>query len=312
MEEQLTQKAFYDFFSNNMKAWFSVILCLFLTSCDGQKGKPYTTNQFKQYWYAGQAEINSYKLSQSRYGEQREGTAVLVFVTEDFSRAKQVKLDNPDKAADDKVKVLKLNFMKQFITGIYPYSMMQSVFTPVIRHQDEHTLKTTMTTQEWCGQVFVQMNYSKDRYDIKSHSYFEQEGDQTYKIEGTLLEDELWNIIRLDHHALPDGNFTIIPALFHSRLNHLDTKTYQAVGTKSLSNDTAVYSLEIPEIKRRLTIRYENSFPYRILSWEEEFEERGVIRKTSATLDKTLISDYWTKNKNEFQYLRDSLNLPTH
>lgn len=295
-----------------MKAYLSIILCLGIVSCEGQRGRNYTSNEFKRYWYEGKAEISSYKLSQSRYGEQREGTAVLVFVTEDFSRTKQVKLDNPAMTEHDKVNVLKLNFMKQFITGIYPYSMMQSVFTPVMRNHDEHTLKTTMSTQEWCGQVYVQMNYSGDGYDIKSHSYFEEEADRSYKTDGILLEDELWNIVRLDHTALPEGTFEIIPALFHSRLNHLDTKPYQANGKKSLTNDTAVYLLEIPEIKRRLTIRYEIKFPHRILSWEEEFEERGAMRKTSATLDKTLITDYWTKNKNEFQYLRDSLNLPSH
>ena len=31
---------------------------------------------------------------------------------------------------------------------------------------------------------------------------------------------------------------------------------------------------------------------------------------SAATLDKTLYTDYWTKNKNEFQHLRDSLSLP--
>src|SRR5690606_22038854 len=209
-----------------MKACLSIILCLSIVSCEGQRGRNYSSNEFKQYWYGGKAEISSYKLSQSRYGEQREGTAVLVFVTEDFSRTKQVKLDNPDKAANDKVNVLKLNFMKQFVTGVYPYSMMQSVFTPVIRHQDEHSLKTTMSTQEWCGQVYVQMNYSDKGYDVKSHSYFEEEADQSYQIDRAILEDELWNIIRLDHTALPEGTFKIIPALFHSRLNHLATKPY--------------------------------------------------------------------------------------
>ena len=53
---------------------------------------------FVQYWYGGKAELNSYDLKQSRYGQIRNGEAVMVFVTEDFSKSKQVKLDYPNGA----------------------------------------------------------------------------------------------------------------------------------------------------------------------------------------------------------------------
>jgi len=87
------------------------------------------SDEFKNYWYAGKAELSSYKLQQARYGEIHSGTAVLVFVTEDFSKSKQVKLDHPENAGNDKLPVLKLNFTKKFVTGIYPYSMMMSAFS---------------------------------------------------------------------------------------------------------------------------------------------------------------------------------------
>ena len=300
-----------------MKGLASLMMCTLLlagSSCEGQRQEQatYRSAEFKRYWYAGRAEINSYKLSQSRYGQPRDGTAVLIFVTEDFSSKKQVKLDDPENAKDDKINVLKLNFVKEFVTGIYPYSMMQSVFTPVLRDENEHSLKMTMSTQEWCGQVFMQVNLAGDQYQVKSFSYFEQEGDRDYAIPKTLLEDEIWNMIRLEHNALPEGDFMIIPALFHSRLSHLETKSYPAVAKKIAVGKNVTYTVQIPVLKRKLAITYSSQFPYRILSWEEEFEERGQKQKTSATLDKTLISDYWTKNKNEFQYLRDSLNLPLH
>jgi hypothetical protein len=32
------------------------------------------TEEFKKYWYAGEAEITSYTLKQARYGEMRTGT----------------------------------------------------------------------------------------------------------------------------------------------------------------------------------------------------------------------------------------------
>jgi hypothetical protein len=66
-------------------------------------------DEFADYWYSGEGEISSYTLDIFRYGEKRRGTAVNVFVTEDFSAADQVKLDDPSAAGDDRVSVLKLN-----------------------------------------------------------------------------------------------------------------------------------------------------------------------------------------------------------
>ena len=42
---------------------------------------------FDTYWYQGLAELSRYDLKQSRYGQVRQGEAVLVYVTEDFSTA---------------------------------------------------------------------------------------------------------------------------------------------------------------------------------------------------------------------------------
>jgi hypothetical protein len=300
-----------------MKKYILFNLCLSTMvagSCQQQGSKSertYERENFKQYWYAGAAEINTYQLTQARYGEPRRGKAVLIFVTEDFSKSKQVKLDDPSEAGSDKVSVLKLNTTKNFITGIYPYSMMQSVFTPVNRHQAPNSLKTSMSSQEWCGHVFTQLNLRGNQVDVNSFSYFEQESDKSYSVKATLLEDEIWNIIRLEHTALPTGNFEIIPGLFFTRLSHSELKPQPASATKSESGSLITYTVTIPDQRRSLSIQFDKVFPYKIVGWEEKFMERGVQQVTKASLDKTLVTDYWAKNKNEFQYLRDSLNLST-
>ena len=84
---------------------------------------------WKDYWYSGTAELNRYTLQQARYGEIREGDAVLIFVTEDFLSDQQVKYEGGPK--DMVESVLKLNATKKFWTGVYPYSLMTSVFTPI-------------------------------------------------------------------------------------------------------------------------------------------------------------------------------------
>ncbi len=124
-----------------------MFLCL-LVICYKSSGHTGELNveAFGNYWYQGKAEITSYRLNQARYGEIHNGHAVLIFVTEDFSKSKQVKLDIPEYVPDDRLKVLKLNYVKKFDTGIYPYSIMTSIFTPVDINNFPNSLKLTMST----------------------------------------------------------------------------------------------------------------------------------------------------------------------
>ncbi|MFQ5446593.1 MAG: hypothetical protein ACE5FF_06640, partial [Saprospiraceae bacterium] len=187
-----------------------------------------TGNEFAAYWYKGEAELNSYRLVQSRYGEPREGNAVLVFVTEDFSKSKQVKLDRPDAAGKDKVPVMKLNNIRKFVTGIYDYSMMASVFTPVDVGKYPHSLKMTTSSQEWCGQAFTQLNLKGNSYQLNSYSYFEEEGDEQRKLGEAMLEDELWTRLRISPASIPQGEVDLIPSGFYNRLLHQPLKPRRA------------------------------------------------------------------------------------
>ena len=79
--------------------------------------------------------------------------------------------------------------------------------------------------------------------------------------------------------------------------------------TKSERGEVVSYAVSLPDQERNLVIHYQKQFPHKILGWEETFNEHGQKRETRAVLDKTLVTDYWRKNKNEFRYLRDSLGL---
>lgn len=144
------------------------------------------TDEFKAYWFANEAEITSYTLEQGRYGEIREGSAVLVFVTEPFLKEEQVKADQ---SSPTNIPVLKLNATKNFHTGIYPYSIMQSVFYPLANNQ--HALKISCSVQEWCGHVYTQLN-NRSEFEVVSHSYFEGEADEDFSMGKAILENELW------------------------------------------------------------------------------------------------------------------------
>ncbi|SMG30189.1 hypothetical protein SAMN05661096_01949 [Marivirga sericea] len=264
---------------------------------------------FGDYWYQGKAELTSYELEQVRYGEKRKGEAVLIFVTEDFSKSKQVKLDNPSANSDDAEKVMKLNFTKKFNTGIYPYSIMTSVFAPVYPKSDLHARKLTTSVQEWCGHVFMQLNNETNQYNLLSRSYFESEGDLEMSLDKIWLEDELWTLIRLDPAQIPEGEIKLLPSTQYLRLKHKDLKAYTAM-IKVLKNEHLnELKIQIPALERKVSIFYQNKFPYDIESWEESYPEGGEIMTTSAKLKKRIMLDYWKKNSVQDSTFRKELSL---
>lgn len=262
---------------------------------------------FKKYWYAGEAEITSYRLEQARYGELREGTAVLIFVTEPFLPDVQVKAD---KSSSDNVSVLKLNATKKYLTGIYPYSIMSSTFYPV--GDNQHALKTSFSAQEWCGHVYSQIN-NRELFELTSHSYFEGEADQNFTLPKTVLENELWNKIRINPQGLPTGSIEVIPSLEYIRLGHKEVKAYQAKGELTEENGIMTYTLNYPELERTLTINFSSEFPYTIESWAETFKSgfgpKAQMLTTKATKIKQLKAPYWRQNSNKYTALRDTLGL---
>ena len=244
-----------------------------------------------------------------------EGYAVLIFVTEDFSQSKQVKLDHPEKAKADAVNVMKLNAVRKFNTGIYQYATMSSVFTPVNINEFPNSLKVVTSTQEWCGQTFVQLNLNKNQYHGLLRSYFESEGDKNFELQKTLLEDEVWNKIRLDPENLPTGKIDIIPGTLFARLRHLDLKVMHATATLSDGGDgTESYTLNYDGVKRVLTFHFEKSFPHAINGWEETYESgfgsKAKVMTTKATLMKRIKTDYWNKNHVDDAHWRKDLELP--
>ncbi|WP_232827497.1 septum formation inhibitor Maf [Winogradskyella aurantiaca] len=261
------------------------------------------SKEFKSYWYNGQAEISSFELAQERYGEIRQGSAVLIYVTEDFLPEKQVKADNYSKS---NTPILKLNSTKKFNTGIYPYSIMESSFYPV--GQQSHALKVSASVQEWCGQAYSQIN-NREKFEVKSHSYFETEADQSFEIEKAPLENEIWNIIRIDPTKLPTGTFEMVPSLEFARLRHKNIKAYTANATL----ENGLYTLVYPELGRKLVIKYNSDFPYDIQGWEESntigYGAQKRILTSKATRLKSIRSAYWSKNKNADLPLRQELML---
>jgi len=265
------------------------------------------SGEFKSYWYSGEAEITSYKLEQARYGELRDGHAVLIFVTEPFLADKQVKADRSNPG---NIPVLKLNSTKKYFTGIYPYSVMSSSFYPV--KDNQHAIKISSSVQEWCGHVYAQLN-NKEEFEYEAHSYFEGEADQEFKMEKNILENELWNKLRINPNGLPQGELEVIPSFEYTRVAHKKIKAYKASASLTEKDGISSYSITYPELDRTLTINFSTAFPHTIESWTDEFKSGyGANAKmliSRATKIRRIKTPYWQQNGNKDIILRDSLGI---
>ncbi len=300
-----------------MKSLSGMLICtLLISACNGQKSGPKTPvvsdpEAFAKYWYGGVAEVNSYDLSQNRYGEVRNGDMVLVYVTEDFLLERQVKNEFGESPG---ISVLKLNMMKKFVTGIYDYSIMTSVFTPVNGRNAPHTLKVTFSLQDWCGQSFSQMNLREGNHHFETRSYFEKPGDESKQIPLTNIEEEVWTRIRIEPQTLPMGNFEMIPSQECIRINHLPLKAIKADARLLLQigaggKEHYVYQLNYPDLNRKVEWHCENVFPYKVQYWQETQLTATGTAKSSATIKETMNLPYWELNGNENTEKRDSLKL---
>lgn len=285
-----------------------------LTSTSDVKNEV-TPTKLDDYWYQGKAEITSYKLEQARYSDVHPGEAVLVFVTEDFLTDKQVKNDNYTNK--NSIPILKNNFIRKFTTGVYDYSLMTSIFTPENTKKYPETQKVTLSSQDWCGHSFMQINQKGNKYNVQLRSYFEDEGDKDFSVEGAMLEDEIFNRIRMNPDALPTGKVSLIPSATILRLKHLNTQAVAAniskkaySGSDFTGDNLMAYEIDYPLLDRKLTIVYQKEAPYIIEGWTDNYKAIfGPTLSTKATRKKTILGPYWKQHNPEDVALRDELGL---
>ncbi len=268
------------------------------------------------YWYEGTAEISRYALQQNRYADLHPGEVVAIFVTEDFLTDKQVKNDNY--ANPNSIPILKLNLLSRFTTGLYDYSIMRSIFTPANSKTHPQTLKVTLASQDWCGQSFMQLNFRDGRYRCSTFSYFENEADTQADMPYAILEDELFNRIRMNPDGLPTGQLAMLPSTAILRLLHLPCEPQQVeaslgdyVGSDFKGANLRAYTIEYPLLKRSLQIVFQAEAPYLIEGWTDAYPSISdqKQRTTIARRTKTIKSKYWQLHGLEDVGLRKELGL---
>jgi hypothetical protein len=298
---------FLTLFSFIMALWLSLLLLQ-------------ASSQFWAYWSDGKAELDYYTGTQLRYGETRKCSTVLIYVTEQFNAEKQVKADNADSKNAAQTSVLKLNHIKRFQTGIYAYSVMSSVFTPLVastvqstRYEAGAPLKMTFTSQEWCGMTFQQLNRQADKsMKSRSQSYFETEGDHDESLpanETTLFANDLFIAVRELVKPLQTGAATLYPTLERARLSHKPLAAEQATISKK-QVDARVQGKPVAAVEWTIATQsaswmftVETQYPRRIVAFTytengktvEHAELRTTKRLPYWQLNKLADEHYWTE-----------------
>jgi hypothetical protein len=268
---------------------------------------PAAADDFWAHWGDGRAEMNGYRLTQPRYGEKRRGTAVLIFVTEDFSDSLRVKADPGKHPKSDVYPVLKLNAVRDFQTGVYDYNVMTSTFARVSRGWP--VVKVSFSSQEWCGHVFHQILPRAGRIAGTRHSYFDGEADGAF-------EDALPILLRGWGTAYLEPGETrtvpFLPSLLRSRLDHKPLRW----GTARIARARQASSVNVPAGTFRVetwtvaqdggpiaTYQFESASPYRLVRWSVDGGEEGVL------LGSTRLA-YWKLNAPGGEKHLEELGLP--
>lgn len=299
--------------------WTFLTAALLAASCAESSERPAlperprasASSAFWSTWGDGAAELSSYRGTVSRYGAPRPAEQVLVYVTEPLDRATSIKDDEAPR--ERRVQVLKLNSMLRFQTGIYPYSVMTSVFAPVDSYFSERfaPVKITTTAQEWCGHVFAGVWPGSDRFFARGLSYFASEGerDETVEVpEGALYEDALLVQLReLDGPFAGAGDWSgsLVPALWRARRDHVPLRPVAATITRARvalpEGEVTRFTLRAGAYERVFEV--ETSGARRVLGWtSSEGEEMRIVA--------TERMPYWELNDPGEEAARERIGLP--
>lgn len=274
------------------------------------------SSEFWGHWGDGRAELDSYRAVVPRYGEPRQAELVLIYVTEPHDRRRWIKDDGAE--PPDRIEVMKLNSSLKFLTGIYPYSVMTSVFSPVDDWGVERfqPVKVGHSAQEWCGHYLHEVWPGRGVQRSVRLSYFPSDGerlDRTTVPEGTLYEDGLLIQLReLDGSFAGGGSWEgwIVPSLWNVRRGVAEAEPVRAtirrepVESSGASGSGGVeatrFTLSYGEYERVYEV--EAAAPRRILGWTTSVGDTVRIARTRRLA-------YWSRNDPEGRSLRRELGL---
>jgi hypothetical protein len=243
--------------------------------------EPSETAEFKAYWPIRakpvRSETTTYQLWQLQGRDTLEGTATLTFRVVNFRTDEQL-IATTDEGLARAVPVLATE--RRWRIGEEGTST--SVFTPFGDLRFPNTLKVSASVQDLGEHHYRQISYRNNGYQVRTQTDRETNVPSEYATDEALLEDELWNRIRLNPAALPTGDLRLLSsagAAHHPKPAEatatLDTARGAAwsrlVGATDTRQAVIAYRIDYKADKQSLTIYFGAMFPYWIVGWEQTY-----------------------------------------
>ncbi len=291
------------FNSRRLSVFFIICLTLWLgiPNSGNASEREYLGNG---YWDSGKAEFQVLEGRIQQYGIDREAMARLVLVKEPFDPNNRVKT-----LASEAVPVLKMHFFRHIPTGVYDYFQTASLF---FDRQTGRVLKYTMSSQDGCGNTFMEYLYQPDETHLfRYFSYFDDEGDAETVLQDTdfIFYDALPLVLR---YRLEDGarySLRLMESLIANKKQPLTLQT-AAVRVNRFA-DAARDGQSIPNAflvtvqreDREDRFFFEAAFPHRLIRWEKE--NGDLLFQTAADF-----FYYWNFTRPEHRDYMDKVQSP--
>lgn len=166
-----------------------------------------------EQWDDGLSEMCYYDAVEVLYGVERRYTRVHLMNRQWMGERSGVKAAPGDAEA---VGVFKFVIAEEIPTDNYNYRFLSTAF---LRRSDLKPFKFSVSSQEWCGHTFKTLRWGSDGLTMRSFSYFGDEGDRTWHVDGGCVPYE--SLLVLARAAVASGEggeeLSILPTL---RSNH--------------------------------------------------------------------------------------------
>ena len=230
-----------------------------------------TNKTFIDYWKNNKIEITKFDLKEDSISVG-EG-----FLSFSISYVKGVN-------KTDSIQVLHSDFTGKIRKENYDYSAITSAYLPLNLTIRPHAMKVMNSVQESMNNSFLALSQIPKSYEIESKNTFKEKIKEHIIVERKNLEDELWAKIRMNPNDLPTGDVEMIPSFAYWQSVRKLPNIYEAkaelqnyVGTEFTGKKLRMYTLDYPDLKRNLSIVFEEEFPFEIVGWKRVSEGKVAV-----------------------------------
>lgn len=221
-----------------------------------------TNKTFTDYWKNGRIEITKYELKEDSISIGEGSLTFSIDYVEGVNKS-------------DSIQVLHSDFTGKIHQENDDYSAMTSTYLPLNLTIRPHAMKVINSVQEPTGNSFLALSQIPKSYEIVAKNTFKEKTKEHFVLERKNLEDELWAKISMNPKDLPTGDIEMIPSFAYWQSVRKSPNIYEAkaelkayAGTEFTGKKLKIYSLDYPDLKRKLSIVFESEFPFEIVGWK--------------------------------------------